>query len=58
LAGRLAHVPTETVVASRRLIDSATQQSFEASLEDERQVQRQLCDAPFFSTAVLGFLAR
>ena len=58
LAERLAKVPAETVVASRRLIDSATKQSFEASLEDERQAQHQLCDAHFFSSAVLGFLAR
>ena len=58
LAERLAKVPAETIVASRRLIDNASQQSFEASLEDERQVQRELCDAPFFSSAVLGFLAR
>ena len=58
LAERLANVPAKTIVASRRLIDNASQQSFEASLEDERQVQRELCDAPFFSSAVLGFLAR
>ena len=58
LAERLAKLPAETIVASRRLIDNASQQSFEASLEDERQVQGELCDAPFFSSAVLGFLAR
>ena len=58
LAERLAKLPAETIVASRRLIDNASQQSFEASLEDERQVQGELCDAPFFYSAVLGFLAR
>ena len=58
LAERLAKLPAETIVASRRLIDNASQQSFEASLEDERQVQGELCDGPFFSSAVLGFLAR
>jgi len=58
LAGRLAQVPAETVVATRKLVDGAARQTFAGSLEDERQVQEQLCDAPFFSTAVLGFLAR
>lgn len=57
-AGRLAQVPAETVVATRKLVDSAPQRTFAEILEDERQYQRKLCDAPFFIESVNRFLSK
>ena len=58
LATRLAKAPAETVVATRKLVDSAPHKTFAEILEGERQYQRQLCDAPFFIESVNRFLAK
>jgi 2-(1,2-epoxy-1,2-dihydrophenyl)acetyl-CoA isomerase len=58
LASRLAQVPAGAVLGTRKLVDAAPQRSFADILEDERQCQRQLCDAPFFAESVARFLAR
>lgn len=55
-AGKLAAVPNEAVLATRRLIDEAPQRSFEQSIEDERLIQRELCDNPFFMNQVKSFM--
>lgn len=57
-AGRLAQVPSEAVLATRQLVDSAPHKTFAEILEGERQYQRQLCDAPFFVDSVSRFLEK
>ena len=46
------------MLATRKLVDEATQRSYPQSLEDERLCQQQLCDAPVFVESVQRFLAR
>ena len=58
LAAKLGKAPAETVVATRRLIDDASQQGFSASLEDERVAQRKLTNLPVFFQAVKNFVSR
>ena len=58
IATQLASVPAATVIATRSLVDRATASSFEASIEEERQHQEQLCNAPFFTDSVARFLQR
>ena len=55
---RLAAVPAATVLATRKLVDEATQRSYPQSLEDERLCQQELCDAPVFVESVQRFLAK
>lgn len=55
-ASKLAEVPPGAVLATRRLVDEAPACSFEQSLEQERGVQRSLCDAPHFINQVRAFL--
>ena len=57
-ARRLAALPRETVVATRRLVDSACGLSFAQMLEEERQTQLRLCDQPIFVDSVSRFLAK
>jgi 2-(1,2-epoxy-1,2-dihydrophenyl)acetyl-CoA isomerase len=57
-AVRLAQVPAEAVVATRKLVDSAPHRTFAEILEGERQYQRQLCDAPFFVESANRFLGK
>ena len=57
LAVRLAQVPAPAVLGTRQLVDSAPARTFAGILEEERQRQGELCDAPFFATAVHRFLA-
>lgn len=56
-ARRLAGVPTATLLATRRLVDGAAEIGFQQSIEEERQCQRELCDAPVFMESVARFLA-
>ena len=58
LAVQMASVPTETILATRRLIDGACQSSFAGTIEQERQCQEQLCDTTFFTASVTRFLGR
>lgn len=58
IASQLAGVPAATVIATRSLVDRAPASSFEASIEEERQHQEQLCNAPFFTDSVSRFLKR
>jgi len=58
LGARLADVPAETVLATRQMVDSASENSFSAVLEQERLAQRQLCDLPVFSESVARFLSK
>jgi 2-(1,2-epoxy-1,2-dihydrophenyl)acetyl-CoA isomerase len=58
VAMQVSEVPGETILATRRLIDAASQTSFTATLEQERQCQERLCDAPFFTDSVTSFLQR
>lgn len=51
----LAAVPADAILATRRLVDEAPARSFEESLEDERGIQRELCDAPHFMAMVRAF---
>ena len=55
-ARRLAALPRETVMATRRLVDGACGLSFAQMLEEERRAQRQLCDQPVFMESVSRFL--
>jgi 2-(1,2-epoxy-1,2-dihydrophenyl)acetyl-CoA isomerase len=57
-AKRLAAVPAATVLATRTLVDEATQRTYPQSLEDERLYQRELCDAPVFMESVQRFLGK
>jgi 2-(1,2-epoxy-1,2-dihydrophenyl)acetyl-CoA isomerase len=56
IAGRLATLPTETVLATRRLVDEAPGDNFAHSLEKERELQKHLCDQPVFIESVRNFL--
>jgi 2-(1,2-epoxy-1,2-dihydrophenyl)acetyl-CoA isomerase len=58
LAERMASVPAETIVATRRMVDGASRNSFADTIEQERQCQERLCDAPFFTDSVTRFLER
>ncbi|NCF17156.1 MAG: enoyl-CoA hydratase [Haliea sp.] len=58
IALRLGQVPSETVVATRTLVDAATQQPFPAVLERERLAQGELCDLPVFSESVARFFSK
>lgn len=58
IASQLASVPAATVIATRGLVDRATASSFEASIEDERLHQEQLCNNPVFTDSVSRFLNR
>ena len=58
VALQVSEVPGETILATRRLIDAASRTSFTATLEQERQWQERLCDAPFFMDSVTRFLQR
>ena len=58
IALRLGQVPSETVFATRTLVDAAAQQSFTTVLERERLAQRELCDLPVFSESVARFLSK
>jgi 2-(1,2-epoxy-1,2-dihydrophenyl)acetyl-CoA isomerase len=55
-ARRLAAVPASTVLATRKLVDEASCTNFGQSLEDERQCQAELCDAPVFMNSVRKFM--
>ena len=56
IAGRLATLPPETVLATRRLVDEAPGDNFAHSLEKERELQKHLCDQPVFIESVRNFL--
>ena len=58
VAGRLAAVPAEAIVETRRLVDSSTDCTFTTMLERERLCQEVLCDTPFFADSVASFLAK
>ncbi len=58
LAAQMASVPAATIVATRRLIDGASRNSFSGTIEQERQCQEELCDTPFFTDSVTRFLDR
>jgi 2-(1,2-epoxy-1,2-dihydrophenyl)acetyl-CoA isomerase len=58
IATQLARVPASTVIATRSLVDRAPASSFEASIEEERQHQEKLCNAPVFIDSVARFLQR
>ncbi len=58
IAAKLADLPSETIVATRKLIDAATQDSFSSTLEKERLCQETLCDQVFFTDAVASFMSR
>ena len=58
IASRLATLPPETVLATRRLVDEASGDSFAESLEKERMLQKDLCDQPVFIDSVGKFLGR
>jgi len=57
LAQQLACLPPATVLATRRLIDTAADSSFADALEAERACQEQLCDTPVFADSVRRFLS-
>lgn len=56
-AARLAQVPADVVVATRALVDTAPQASFDASIETERLYQRDFCARPSFIAKIDGFLS-
>ena len=56
LAQRLAAVPAETVVATRRLVDECSDRGYVGMLEEERRCQEQLCDSPVLAESVARFL--
>ena len=58
VGSRLASVPAATVLATRQIIDTASENSFPAALEQERLAQRELCDLPVFSESVARFLSK
>lgn len=57
IARQLAAVPSDTVLATRQLVDASTQQTFEQLLQQERHYQRDLCDRSGFASKVARFLA-
>lgn len=57
-ARRLALVPASTLLATRKLVDEASQVSYAQSIEDERLCQRELCDAPVFMNSVRRFMGK
>jgi enoyl-CoA hydratase/carnithine racemase len=57
IAGRLATLPPETVLATRRLVDDAPDDTFAQSIDKERMFQKNLCDQPVFMDSVGMFLA-
>jgi 2-(1,2-epoxy-1,2-dihydrophenyl)acetyl-CoA isomerase len=56
LAGRLAAVPAEAVIASRRLVDLSSTATFEDLLEHERLYQHELASSPTLAATVASFL--
>ncbi len=58
LAATLGQLPAQTVLATRELVDSASQVSYPELLEQERLAQRELCDLPIFSQSVERFLSK
>ena len=58
LADKLAALPPETVMATRRLIDNASLDTFQGMLEAERQYQQSVCDLSVFSDSVKRFLSK
>jgi enoyl-CoA hydratase/carnithine racemase len=55
---RLANVPSETLLATRRLLEMATSQPLEAQLEDEADAMRAAASRPEFRQALARFLQR
>ncbi len=58
LAKRLAKAPANAVIATRRLVDGASEESFADTLEAERLAQRKLCNEPVFFESVKAFISR
>jgi 2-(1,2-epoxy-1,2-dihydrophenyl)acetyl-CoA isomerase len=57
-ARRLADIPPDTVLATRRLVDAGFSDSYGESLAKERVAQKTLCDLPVFLESVRKFRAR
>ena len=57
-ARRLADIPPDTLLATRRLVDAGFSDSFGESLAKERVAQQTLCDLPVFLESVRKFRAR
>ena len=57
-ARRLADIPPDTLLATRRLVDTGFSDSYRESLEKERIAQKTLCDLPVFLESVRKFQAR
>ncbi|MBT4518670.1 MAG: enoyl-CoA hydratase/isomerase family protein [Halieaceae bacterium] len=57
-ARKLAQVPAETVLATRALVDDSSACTYIQSLEQERQCQQKLCNAPVFMELVGQFVAK
>ena len=57
IAGSLANLPVEAVLASRRLVDASATASFSDILEMERLVQRDLCARPELAAKIEAFVA-
>jgi len=58
LAKKLAKAPANAVIATRRLVDGASEESFADTLEAERLAQRKLCNEPVFFESVKAFISR
>lgn len=58
LAKKLAKAPASAVVATRRLVDRATEESFADTLEAERVAQQKLCNEPVFFESVKAFVSK
>lgn len=57
IAARLAHAPSEAIVATRRLIDAAPGTTLADQLAQERECQRERVGSPFFREACARFVA-
>ncbi|GAP34737.1 enoyl-CoA hydratase-related protein [Piscinibacter sakaiensis] len=58
LAARLAALPTQALVATRRIVDDAMQRDYPAALDEEARVQRELGRAHDFAEGVAAFQQR
>ncbi len=58
LARRLAAMPSQALVETRRLIDTAMPMAFDDALVQEANVQRKLGHAPDFAEGVAAFFAK